>query len=614
MRPLSSASVCGQHGLFAALAGFFALAGALRADLPLASESPAIFDDFSSQTTFDQNWNARTGANAVGYNTAAALSLGTDGSLSVLKIAGQSQPTNGYPFTCGGVLSKLGLGYGYYEISAKLPPETGWHCSFWLAGGGNEIDAPEIDTGPSSATAPRSAVFNTHYWPPATSSSKVSHIGWGLDYTSSGDSSRNETASVDTASGYHRYGFEWTPTRIFFYLDNVLVAQTRYPGPHFATNTVQISLLAYNASGVGVQTPTTMFVDYFKFYRRNYGFADWNTAGLNVALPAGDSTFSASLNAVDPDQAPYTSGTAHVIASNDFSGTAHWDFPASTTAPSGRYEVFAWNPSTFSPSSLSADISAAPQDANHNPGGMSVGYTVGGGLIAADPVYGGQSWLGLGAQAFSGATASAITLAVPSGSAPNPLWTLRAGPAVFRPLTRYDDFSSGTLGSAWSIVSGSWSASAGYAANSGTGECVLLRQSSDVTIGDGLVRTQLAVPATGGATSAGLLARYTATGCYLLRINYVSGELGILKKVSGSYVSLADVTIPSDISLSAALDVVFVLKNSGTADVDLLGFIAGRPIAAVTDYAPGSAYTGGGQAGVRAYGGVAQFDNFGVGN
>jgi hypothetical protein len=422
---------------------------------------------------------------------------------------------------------------------------------------------------------------------------------------------------VDAASGYHRYGFEWTPARIFFYVDGVLKAQTRYPGPHFENNSAQVSMLAYNAAGVGVgldgNGEATMYVDYFKFYRRNYGFSNWNTAALNVALPVGDSTFAPSLNALDPDQAPYTSGTPRVISSNDLSGGVHWDFPASTPSASGRYEVFAWNASTFSSSSLSADISAAPQDANNNPGGMSVIYTLGNQLVTVDQVYDGQCWRGLGAQAFSGVTNAAITLGVDLSAAANPLWPLRAGPAIFRPLTRYDDFSSGVLGSVWSAMSGSWSASAGYAANSGTGECLLLRDSSDVSIGDGLVRAKISAPSTGAASSASLIARSTPAGSYLLRINYAAGKLGILKRVGVSYVTLGDATIPSDVSLTTALDVVLVAKNSGTADVDLVGFIAGRPIVAVTDYNPGVDYRGSGQAGLRAFGGSAQFDDFGVG-
>lgn len=602
-----------------------ALTAALRADLPTGFEVATILDDFNNQTVFDATWDPRLGGKSVGYNTAAALQLGTDGAKSVLKILGQKQLTSGFPFTCGGVISKEVLGYGYYEVSAKLPLETGWHCSFWLAStlldannqplDSNEIDAPEIDTGPSAPGAGngRAAVFNTHYWPRPVAPAKLNHIGWGLDYVDRDpdDESRTETFEVDTSSGYHRYGFEWTPTSISFYVNGALKAQTRYPGPHFATNQAQISMLAFNHGGVGVQAPATMFVDNFKFYRRNYGFPGWNSTALNVALPIGDSTFAPSLVALDPDLAKYTSGTPRVIASNDFSGDAHWDFPASTVAASGRYEVFVWNPSAFSASSYSPDISDAPVEiGTNNPGGMLLGYTLGGDTVVVDSVYGGQSWIGLGARAFFGATTNAITLAPASGFAPNPLWAIRAGPAVFRPLTRYDDFSSGTLGAAWSIVLGSWSASAGDAATTGAGEAVLLRTIADGTYTDGLVRARIS---SGGATSAGLVARSTASGYYLLRINYAANKLGILRNNGGTFTTLADVTLPAGISLTSALDTVFVLKNTG-ANVDLLGFLDGRPIAAVIDTAPGSAFTGAGQAGARGYGGVAHFDNFGAGN
>lgn len=591
----------------------------LRANLPSTAEKITVNESFPNLSNWDYRASAPVyipGSTGVfSDNVASAIEATTDGTKTVLKITGKKELSNGLPFTCGGAISKTPYGYGYYEISAKIPQEKGWHASFWL-GGANEIDSPEINTGPSSPSAPVKATFNTHYWPSVTAPAKVNHIAWGLDFVPGPptDTARTESINIDTSSGYHRFGFEWTPSSAAFYFDGTLKAKTRYPGPHFATPKASITLSAANTNGDGIDAPASMYVEYFKCYQRTYNFPDWSTGSYNAALPVGDSTFSASKNALDPDQLAYTSGTPRVIASNDFSGQAHWNFPATSTSAIGRYEVFIWNPSTFPASVYSPDISDAPEDAQANPGGLMVDYTVGGTTTTIDSVYAGQSWVDLGPSAFSGATTNAITFGLSTGAGLiKPLWSLRAGPAIFRPLDVFDDFSSSSL-SSWTTVEGSWSAPSGSAVNSGTGKAVLERTGPDATRTDGMVRATVTVPGSGGATSAGVVARYTSGGYYLLRIDYPNKKLGILRYESSTaaFTSIADTPIPSDIPLTGAVPLAFMLKNSGS-DVSMIGFAGGRPVVAVTDSAPGTTYTGSGQPGIRAFGGTANFDDFGVG-
>lgn len=630
---------------FAACAAGGLVAGSLHADLPTPDEIPSIYDDFSAGTLDTGLWAYRLDGANEGQNVAGAVTLGMDGTKSVLNITGNRATVNGYPFTCGGVITKIPLGYGYYEISALMPSQAGWHCSFWLAGE-NEIDAPEYDTGLTTTGHPALA-FNTHFWPDPKDDTVVGHAGWGLDYNATTAAlhppSRGQTYLMDPSTAYHRYGFEWTPTQIFWYVDGVLQAQTRYPGPHAPTNVLKITMLAMNALSAGITAPVVMRVDYFKFYSRRYDFPDWQDAvgggalKLNPSLPVGDvpASFAPSKLARDPDQLVDDATFPAVISTNDYARTVKWDFSPGNPSPVGRYEVFAWNPSVFPASYLSADISSGIEDGFGNPGGWVMDYTIGADVVRIDQAYGGQSWLDLGTRSFAGATSAAVTmeksLYIPGSppfplllnyGPPLPLWPLRAGPLVFRPLTCFDDFASGSFGTTWSQI-GTWAESGGTASNSGTGETLLVRQDTNGVVDDGFVRALVQGP-TGVNATAGVVVRYSSSGYYLFRLNYASGgKIGIVKKetVGGTavYTTLADVTIPADISLASAQDLVLVVRNTtfpetgGTAAVDLVGFVKGRPIVAVTDRAPASYLTTAGPTGVRAFGGTTHFDNFGAG-
>lgn len=606
------------------------ISASLRADPATSTtvEKPFVEDEFAGATR-SSLWDFRTGFDGVGFNVESALVFGTmDGARTIVKIVGKQEAltaSGGVPFTCGGLVGTFVPKYGYYEISAKYPSAPGWHGAFWV-GGKNEIDGPEMDSGSGNRTAD----YSSHYWPAANATQRVGHLGWALDFKTSpteGDG-RVEKITVNPSAAYRQYGFEWTPSHIFFYIDGVLKATTRYPGPHHPDNVLHISNLAYNSHGEDLQSPGELLVDYFRYYRRNYGFTDWKSTSLNYALPLGDSTFAYSRNALDPDQAFATAGNQHVISSNDFTAEAHWDFPASTTPSTQRYEVFVWNPSVFPSSYLSADIPANPGDAQGNPGGMFIDYHIYEGstpttgtptqTVSFDQVYAGQSWLGLGTRSFTGAKASAIKAEVQISSA-QPLWPLRAGPMLFRPLLRYDEFSTGSLSaSLWQQEMGTWGVVSGTAANSGTTESVLLRAPADgFSMSDGIVRARMDRPSSGTvASSTGLVARFNSStrAHYLLRINHAASKIGLLKYTGSAYVVIADTVLPPGMSLTGPQEVVFVLKTTATNDVDLLGFVAGRPVVAATDYNGDSPILAAGQVGVRAYGGVAYFDNLGAGN
>lgn len=111
--------------------------------------------------------------------------------------------------------------YGYFEITARVPAGRGLWPAFWLLPADGtwppEIDAPEI-LGDDVHTAYYSLHTQDHRWLNSQSDS----------YAGSATTDRLRSP-VDLASGFHRYGMDWRPGVITFYLDGQAVAHRPTP-------------------------------------------------------------------------------------------------------------------------------------------------------------------------------------------------------------------------------------------------------------------------------------------------------------------------------------------------------------------------------------------------
>src|SRR5690606_1688989 len=83
--------------------------------------------------------------------------------------------------------------------------------------------------------------------------------------------SYDEYTGINTADGYHTYGWEWTPQHLKFYVDGVLIRIVDYPGPHAAGQNVWLTSLAFTLPVDDVSLPGEVSYDYFRYYTKDYG-------------------------------------------------------------------------------------------------------------------------------------------------------------------------------------------------------------------------------------------------------------------------------------------------------------------------------------------------------
>ena len=169
-------------------------------------------------------------------------------------------------YTCGGIITKLPLTYGYYETRVKVFGETGGlHTSFWTAdsgghadgvavppvGGVLEIDGFEID----SETPDRIS---------------MGHIDWILDrFGSIHDLLFYD--KIDASEDFITMGFLWEPNGIKYYINDELVKEddrVRF----FGATHLWLTALAMPDSRKELiddsKLPGASEFEYFRYYQR----------------------------------------------------------------------------------------------------------------------------------------------------------------------------------------------------------------------------------------------------------------------------------------------------------------------------------------------------------
>jgi len=151
--------------------------------------------------------------------------------------------------------------YGYYEARAK-PMNSAGSSAFWLAWTGladnaTEIDIFEIGGKTKDGAMDRMYNMNAHVW--ATPQSN--------EHLANGSTWRTPWRLAGT---FHVYGFDWQPDTLRWYVDGVLVRESKNTHWHFPMEVNFDSEAFWNWFGVvdDADLPSTFRVDYFKVWRR----------------------------------------------------------------------------------------------------------------------------------------------------------------------------------------------------------------------------------------------------------------------------------------------------------------------------------------------------------
>jgi beta-glucanase (GH16 family) len=165
---------------------------------------------------------------------------------------------NGQPYISGGITSNGTFTYGYYEARVKVPAGKGLWPAFWL----------------TSSTR----------WPPEWDIFEIiDGINYGFPHPLSGGkctwvegaAGQDSTYFVPDQYGlFHIYGFLWTPSDVFWYVDSVLTehyaieVETDGGDPFWWAISLQVGGSWPGDPDSSTTFPATMDVDYMRLYQK----------------------------------------------------------------------------------------------------------------------------------------------------------------------------------------------------------------------------------------------------------------------------------------------------------------------------------------------------------
>ena len=225
-------------------------------------------DNFDAPALNLDHWMHRTGSRQKfnSFNLPENVSL----SGGRLIIVFDKKTVNGEEhYTAGGIISKSGFGYGYYETKSRLwGGGAGLHSSFWSMGMDqkNQNELPkynriiEIDGYEVDSEDPTGIHTNVHFY-----------IG---QHVSTGQiEGLKDYDSTDTSIEDFTFGYEWLPDRINWYLNGTLIRTLKNPSFYAQQNVWLTALATPNGFGGGAPVddrtlPGESSWDYFRFYVR----------------------------------------------------------------------------------------------------------------------------------------------------------------------------------------------------------------------------------------------------------------------------------------------------------------------------------------------------------
>lgn len=250
-------------------------------DLPLTvpAGAPTYADEFTGPEVDRSKWRFDTARNAAGwynnerqyYSAARRQNARTEAGALVIEARREVLAKARFPdwggqaYSSARLVSRKPLGYGFYEIRAKLPCGRGiWPAIWLLPADGKWPDAGEID------------IMEMVGWDPNVIHATV-HSG---AFNHAKGTQRGAQRKVPTScSAFHRYQLDWRPKSITIGIDDRSVFRVRddQPGGHAAwpfTRPYDLILnLAVGGDWGGQKGiddsafPQRMSVDYVRYWR-----------------------------------------------------------------------------------------------------------------------------------------------------------------------------------------------------------------------------------------------------------------------------------------------------------------------------------------------------------
>jgi beta-glucanase (GH16 family) len=161
--------------------------------------------------------------------------------------------------------------YGYYEIRAELPQGAGAWPAFWLLPKSG-LNPPEIDILEAHGSTPNLNVATIH------------------DAALSGGVSGTAVFLPDLSTGFHTYGFLWSPQTLTWYVDGAQVAQIVTPADMNQSMYMLLNLAVDTSAGISsTNLPSALTVDYV------HAYATADTIIDNSSLVVPGTTYSDTL-------------------------------------------------------------------------------------------------------------------------------------------------------------------------------------------------------------------------------------------------------------------------------------------------------------------------------
>ncbi|TPL92670.1 family 16 glycosylhydrolase [Mesorhizobium sp. B2-3-12] len=159
---------------------------------------------------------------------------------------------NNYEYTSGIITTHdtFSQTYGYFEMRADLPENTGAWPAFWLLPEDGSWP-PELDVVETRGQDPNSLIMTAHSNATGTHTKVTSTVN-----------------TMDTA-GFHTYGLLWTPDKLVWTYDGVQVAEAATPSDMHKPMYMLADLAVGGFAGAPpdhLATPAEMKIDYIRAY------------------------------------------------------------------------------------------------------------------------------------------------------------------------------------------------------------------------------------------------------------------------------------------------------------------------------------------------------------
>ncbi len=174
------------------------------------------------------------------------------------KRASGASNANGQPYTSGSITTNGTFTYGYFETRARVPAGKGFWPAYWLTSSSRwppEWDIFEIIDG----------VIYGYTHP----------VSGGTCSFVDGAAGSDDTYTIANVYGqYHIYGFEWTASELFWYVDGVMTehyqvnAAAGANDPFWLNISLQVGGDWPGDPDSSTPLPSTMDVDYMRVYQK----------------------------------------------------------------------------------------------------------------------------------------------------------------------------------------------------------------------------------------------------------------------------------------------------------------------------------------------------------